>query len=320
MLVSIRQRKFTSAAVLGLGVTLVAAVQLRADTVYGANTSTNQIQVIDTTASTVSTVTTDANTPRGLTFTDANNIVYTTTATPTLADYNLQTHKTTVLNPNLGVNAVGGYVVLDPGSGSVTFDAGANIERYTLGTAKTTTVAANVAGRGLAYDSKGDLFAVLGSDEVAQINPQTGAVLKSITVPSTGGAGANGLAFDPVTGELFFTDDGNSLASRGLWEISTSLASPTLVNKVVAANGLVADGKGDLWIADVDNLDEFNTKTLSLTVGVADPGLFDVAVAPSSSGGPPPPPPPTVPEPVSTLMIGGGLAAIAIARRFRGRS
>lgn len=315
MLVSTRQRKFTSAAVLGLGVTLVAAVQLRADTVYGANESTNQIQVIDKTASTVNTVTTDANSPRGLTFTDANNIVYTTAAVATLADYNLQTHKTTVLNPNLGVNAFGGYVVLDPGSGSVTFDAGANIERYTLSTGKTTTVAANVAGRGLAYDSKGDLFAVLGSGELAQINPQTGAVLKSITVPSTGGAGANGLAFDPVTGELFFTDDEN-FSGRGLWEISTSLTSPTLVNNSVFANGLVADGKGDLWIADVDNLDEFNTKMLSLTVGVADPGLFDVAVAPSSGGGPPP----TVPEPVSTLMVGGGLAAIVIARRFRGRS
>jgi hypothetical protein len=46
------------------------------------------------------------------------------------------------------------------------------------------------------------LFVVTAPNQVAQMDPNTGAILNGVTSPSTGGAGANGLAFDSFTGKL----------------------------------------------------------------------------------------------------------------------
>jgi hypothetical protein len=281
----------------------------RAGTIYAGNPTTNELQTIDTTTSTVSTLFTDTAAPRGLVFSGPSNIIYTTLTPGKLEDYSLTTHTSSVLAT---YNGLGGYVVLDPGGASVTFGAGGpGIERLNLSTHTVTTVSTFSDPRGLAYDSSGDLFAVLGASELARINPTTGAVLASITLPSTGSAGANGLAFDPSTGELFLTDDTNG-TGRGLYEIPVNLSAATLVNSGLLANGLTSDGQGHLWIAELNHLDEYTIATQSLMSGVANSGMFDVALAPSSG---PPPPPPSAPEPASVLLVGIGLAAAGALRK-----
>jgi hypothetical protein len=284
-----------------------AVSRVSADTVYGANENTGQLQVINTATNTVSNLIADADAPRGLTFTNPNNIVYTNFFTGKLDDYNLTTHTSSVLAT---VSSGGVYLTLDPSGKSVVFGVGgAGIDRINLSTHALTNVSSSPDPRGLAYDSAGHLFAVLGPNELAQINPLSGTVIASIALPGTGSAGSNGLAFDPVSGELFVTDDTNNLSARGLYEVPTDLASATLVNTDVFANGLTADGKGNVWIAGNNNLEEYNTTTDKLTIGASD-GLFDVAIAPAAVTNPNP-----TPEPASLLLLGIGLGAVGVLRK-----
>ena len=54
------------------------------------------------------------------------------------------------------------------------------------------------------------------------MDPNTGAILNTVTLPSTGGAGANGLAFDSFTGKFYVTDDPSDPAARGVYALPTN--------------------------------------------------------------------------------------------------
>jgi DNA-binding beta-propeller fold protein YncE len=297
----------TPVAVCLLALLISPIPRLCASTVYAANNSANQLEAINTTTNVVSGLFGDPAGPRGLIFNGPNDILYTTNAPGTLADYNLNTQTSSVV-ATFGVNDSGQYLALDPGGASVLVGiGGAGLERFNLSTHAMTNVSNFSDPRGLAYDGSGNLFAVLGPNQLAQINPITGAVINSILLPSTGSAGGNGLAFDPISGHLFVTDDTNSISQRGLYEIPTNLSSATLVNQGLFANGLVADGQGDLWIAEVNHLDEYNTASHNLSTG-ANTQIFDVALAPSGSTT-------AAPEPASLLLFAVGFGAIAVSRR-----
>ena len=161
---------------------------------------------------------------------------------------------------------------------------------------------------------------VLQGSTVAQIDPVTGAVIRTLTIPNS--TGVIGVAFDPVSGHLFASV---LIGTRGIYEIPTDLSSATLVVPGLVAAGLVADGNGHLFIAGgasgVDNVDEYTIATHTLTTGPSVFGINDVALAPTSvAPPPPPPPPPSVPEPATLLLLGIGLGTIGILqRRFNTR-
>ncbi len=300
---------------LGVALALSAVPPLSADTVYvGAYFSPGgAVQVANTATNTVTNLFTISAEPYALTFNGPNDILYTTaqssTGPNTLSDYNLVTHSNSVLFTLASAN-VGGFLTLDPGGATVLFgDSGPGLERLNLSTHAVTNVSP-VFPQGLAYDAAGHLFAVLGNTELAQINPVSGAVINSITLPF----GAYGLAFDPVSGHLFVTDRTGNLPARGLYEIPTDLSSATLVTGGIVAAGLVADGRGDLFIAGgastTDILSEYTIATHTLTGGPVVFGINDAALPPTTV-----PPPPPVPEPATLLLLGIGLGTIGILQR-----
>lgn len=309
---------------LGIALSLSAVPPLSADIVYTTASLVSgggALQVVNTATNTVSNLFTDPRFPQDLIFSGANDILYTTEYTSlgvgTVSDYNLLTHSSSDLT-TLAIGRRGSYLALDPGGATVLFDIpGTGIERLNLSTHTVTNVSNNPDPRGLAYDAAGHLFSVLGGTTVAQIDPVSGAVIKSISIPSVG---ANGLAFDPVSGHLFVSVLENG-PSRGIFEIPTDLSSATLVLPGLVAAGLVGDSSGHLFIAGgasgVDNVDEYTIATHTLTTGPLDFGINDVAVAPTTTV-PPPPPPAATPEPASLLLFGIGLGTIGILqRRFR---
>ena len=297
---------------LTLALVISLAAPAVASTVYATNTSTTQLQTIDTSTSIVTSLFSTPGTPEGLTFDGQNQILYTTAFTGQLALYNTSSHTNSILT-TLGTNQEGAYVTMDPSGTSALFGVtGVGIERINLSTNAVSPLVSFSDPRGMAYDNAGHLFAILGPGQLSQINPATGAIINSIALPFTGSAGANGLTFDPVSGNLFVTDDANNLTVRGLYKVGTNLSSAILLPGApfLFANGLAADGLGNLYIAEANHLDEFNVTSGVLTTGTVDSGLFDAAVQPSliTTG---------TPEPGSLVLLGTGLVGLANTLRRR---
>jgi DNA-binding beta-propeller fold protein YncE len=220
-------------------------------------------------------------------------------------------------------------LVADPSGTSFLVSSSANNSVYRINIATgAETLLADFGMRpdGLAYDGAGDLFVVLNESEIAQVNPTTGAIIKTLALPLPQGAQspqADGLTYDSTTGYLYVaSDDG------GVYQVNTALTSQTYTQILTPANTIttefdgIASAGNTLYIV---NRDQHGVQYLlgaggSVATGsLAEISPFDSGaddIAPATFGSLV-----SSPEPGSFLLIALGMIGIGIAgRRISGFS
>ena len=266
----------------------------------------------DTNSNSVSMVTNTNGGVDSLIFDPQGNIVYSLICCNALGRFNTTTLTNTVLNNAAGPGVAD--MTLEPGGNSLLVsDAfGTTIGRLNLTTNGINFLNVNARPDGLAYDNNGHLFAVLGLNSVAQIDPTTGAIIKSISTPNQ----PDGLTFDATTGMLYVASDGG-----GFYTVPTDLSSATFTPVLNPAGaGYVFDGiasDGNLLFFVIRNqgglLYDLNTHTVLETSPFIS-GADDIA--PVSGLGSPV----ATPEPATFALLGSGLIALVRRRVRAGRS
>ena len=282
---------------------------VRAGTVlYATDLPNKRIWAVDVTNGVNTLVTTLLDEPDSIVFAPNGNMIYSLERVGKLGSFDGTTNKTLVssglVNP--------GDMTLEPSRTSVLISdiLAGKIFRYDLGTQNLTMLADFTSlGKGLkrvdglAYDNSSRLFAVINQNEVAQINPVNGAIIKELT-GLTGNL--DGLTFDPVTGDLW----ASAFTANSLLRIPVDLSGSTsLASGMIASpDGLVSDGIGNIFVAGYQtNIYQYNIASKLVTKQNAVPGLDDLA--PLVGLGAP------IPEPSSWVLFGSGFLALAAYSR-----
>jgi hypothetical protein len=306
---SISRSAFAALVLFGL----VATIARPADaTPIAYITGGNSIWAWNTNTNSVSLVTNTGGGVDSLIFDPQGNIVYSQICCNALGRFNTSTLTNSILNNAAGPGVAD--MTLEPGGNSLLVsDAfGTTIGRLNLTTLGMSFLNVGTRPDGLAYDNNGHLFAVLGLNSVAQIDPTTGAIIKSISTPNQ----PDGLTFDATTGMLYVASDGG-----GFYTVPTDLSSATFTSVLTPSGaGYVFDG-----IASDDNLLLFvvrgqggllydlNTHTVLETSPFIS-GADDIAPVTGLGA-----PVTAAPEPATFALLGSGLIALARRRVRPGR-
>jgi streptogramin lyase len=157
---------------------------------------------------------------------------------------------------------------------------------------------------GTAYDSSGRLFASVG-DRVDQLDPVTGAVVRSVPVTY-----ADGMTYDSHSGKIYVA----SFSTNSLYSVDpTTLVATRVATGFDGPDGITADGKGNIFVASfyTGNIYQYNENSGLVTQRTHVNGLDDLAPA-SGLGSP-------TPEPSTLVMAAVGLLAVAGAACRRRR-
>jgi len=163
---------------------------------------------------------------------------------------------------------------------------------------------------GITFDNTGKLFVVLNENEVAQLDPTTFAIIKTIATPN----GADGLTFDATTGNLYVGADGAGSSGAGFYTVNDSLTSAVFTQLFTAASGAQIDGVASLGT----NLFLVNRNVggimynLTANTFINSPNIIgadDIAPLTTSS----------TPEPASMVLFGTGFLGLGLALRRKAR-
>ncbi|HZR56027.1 MAG TPA: hypothetical protein VFA74_04070 [Terriglobales bacterium] len=231
---------------------------------YATSETTGNLDLVNLATGTVSSIYTAAGKPDSVLLTSQGQLIYDLSPQGILASYDPSSQTNTILatglksprdmvfdvptacNPNANANTV---LVSEYSIGQII--------RYNLITHTFVKLGAQLGSKtngfsvdGLAYDPAGHLFAIVSHNTVVQLNPCTGAVLKTLVLePHYRVNGGDGMVYDTYSGQLWISHDGTDNA-KGLIEVPTDLSSFSLfqVGKIPVPDGIVSDGKGNLYI------------------------------------------------------------------------
>jgi len=192
--------------------------------------------------------------------------------------------------------------VFDPASTTslliAEYSGGGIILRYNLVTGTSTVLAKQLGSvDGMAYDPQGRLFVVAAHNTVLQLDPKSGAILKTLVLePHYKVNGGDGMVYDPYSKHLWVTHCGadpvTGVKESGFFEIPTDLSgftllqNQTLFNKAVAIpvpDGIVSDGKGHLYVGSgLHRLVVYDIATDKVIANPLVPGIDSLVLIPGT--------------------------------------
>jgi hypothetical protein len=262
------------------------APQSWSQNLYGTSEALDQLVEVNMATGVVTVLYNIGSNPDSLIVDSQGRILYTTQKNGTLSMYDPKTGLNTVIATGFSYPR---DLILDPGGTTLlvaNFGIGA-IDRVNLVTGTVTPLLTKqFTVDGLAYDPAGELFAVVNKHtQIVQLNPETGAILNSINLPTPHNIswyGFDGLTYDSYTGELWAADVG--VGANCLVEIPTNLSTYTLyqVGNIPTPDGLISDGQGNLYIGvNLVKVYEYNIPTNTITKIVKVKSVDDVALVPA---------------------------------------
>lgn len=284
-------------AVLCAALVICAVPQSWSQNLYATSEAAQQLVQVNMQTGAVTVLFNTASTPDSVIVDASGRLIYTTQKIGTVS----------VFDPSTGTNSVivGGLsyprdLIFDPGATTLlvsNFNKG-ELDRVNLVTGTLTPL---LKGQGtvdgLTYDPQGDLFAVVNHHtQIVQLDPNTGKILKTLTVVTNhtvGYYGLDGLTYDPYTQKLWATDVG--VGANCLVEIPTDLSTFTFfqVGNMPTPDGLVSDGQGNLYIGvNLARVYEYNIPSDTITKQVKVKNVDDVALVPTGQNVRPKPVPP----------------------------
>lgn len=274
------------------------------------------LQKLDLAAGTNTTIVNGLNFPDSLVFSTPTTIVYTQSTPGSVNQVNTDgTNNITLASGNFTQD----LALAPDGKSVVVSDTGSDsVLRVDLATGAVTVLhkfSSNVMG--ITFDPLGNLFVNVdgkAGNEIVQLDPVSGKILGSLTLPSFTGGLADGLTYDPTTNALWASTGLNS----GLIKISDPLNSATLIECTAGDSsvcgeydGLQAGGDGNIFIANNNGfIDQYNIASGTFSEVASAPSIDDLAPLVGAGS-----PTNVVPEPGTLGLFSMGLAGLGILHR-----
>jgi streptogramin lyase len=286
--------------VLALGIALIACFVPRSwsQNLYATSEAAQQLVEVNMATGAVTVLFNTISTPDSLIIDNKGRIIYTTQKIGTVSIFDPSTGTNSVIASGL---AYPRDLIFDPGATSIlvsNYNVGAIVRINLVTGTMTTLLAKQGTVDGLTYDPQGHLFAVVNHHtQVVQLDPNSGAILKTLTVVTNHTIpyyGLDGLTYDSYTGQLWATDVG--VGANCLVEIPTDLSDFKFfqVGNMATPDGVISDGKGNLYVGvNLARIYTYNIATDTITKQVKVKNVDDVAMVPSGTTIRPKPLPPT---------------------------